>query len=324
MPPRQLPRFASIPQSRAALGRPVTALLACLFLLPCAASPAQQQTRPQKTFPTPQAAVNALVAAVKTHSADALFAVIGEPMRGTLSTGNTLLDMVNRDHFLKAAKTSRIAPDPNEPTRRIAYFGTQQWPFPAPLVKQGTAWRFDGEAGRQEVADRRVGGNELAAIGSCHGYVGAQRDYFARDYRGEGYLEFAQKFFSTPGKKDGLYWSNDEDQALSPLGPFFAEAAAAVSRGEKPDALSGYYFKILTGQGEHAKGGARSYLVDGHMLGGFGLVAWPAEYGRSGVHSFLVNQLGVVYEKDLGPDSEAVAMAMTVFDPDDTWKPVQE
>jgi hypothetical protein len=325
MAQRQRHRFAATRQGRAAPVRGAIALLAFLALLPGAAAPAHhQQAKSQRTFATPEEAVRALIVAVKSKSKDALFAVIGEEMRGTLTTGNPLLDAVNLRHFLQAASIKRIEPDKDDPNRRIVYFGQQEWPFPAPLVKEGSAWRFDGAAGRQEVADRRIGRNELNAIDACHGYVAAQLEYASRDHNDDGYLEFAQRLFSAPGKKDGLYWSNDEDQDLSPIGPFFADAAAAIARGEKPEPYAGYYFRILQAQGEHATGGARSYLVDGHMIGGFALVAWPAEYGKSGVKSFLVNQLGVVYEKDLGPDSEAIAKGMAAYDPDDTWQQIKE
>jgi hypothetical protein len=323
MAQRQRPRFAAGRQSRAALAPAVTALLVFLALRPAAAAPAHDQ-QAQKTFTTPEEAVKALIVAVKSKSQDALFAVIGEEMRGTLTTGNPLLDSVNLRHFLQAASIKRIEKDETDPNRMIVYFGKQEWPFPAPLVKQGSAWRFDGAAGRQEVADRRIGRDELSAIDACHGYVEAQLEYALKDHNDDGYLEFAQRIFSTPGKKDGLYWNNDTGDDLSPLGPFFADAAEAVARGEKPEPFSGYYFRILKAQGEHAKGGARDYVVDGHMIGGFALVAWPAEYGKSGARTFLVNQVGVVYEKDLGSDSEAVAKAMTAFDPDDTWKQIKE
>jgi hypothetical protein len=313
--------------------RGATALLAFLTLLPGAATPARQapaqkaptaaqkaSTPRQKTFATPEAAVKALVAAIKANNRAAVYAVAGEEMRGTMTTGNRLLDDVNRYQLLKATVITRIAPDKEDPKRRIVYFGAQEWPFPAPLVKEGSAWRFDGAAGREEVEDRRIGWNELRTIKACRGYVEAQMDYASKDRTGEGYLEFAQQMISTPGKKDGLFWSTDDANDLSPLGPFLADASDVAARSEKPQPYNGYYFQILKAQGEHAKGGARDYVVDGHMTGGFALVAWPAEYDKTGIHTFLVNQLGVIYQKDLGTDTEAVAKAMTAFDPDDTWE----
>jgi hypothetical protein len=235
---------------------------------------------------------------------------------------------------LTAAKNRiDIEPDGNNPNRRIAYFGRAQWPFPAPLIKQGDAWRFDGAEGRQEVEDRRIGNDELDAIDACYGYVDAQMEYASQDRIGDGVLQFAQRIVSTPGKKDGLYWNNaDGSGDLSPLGYFFADAsspasdttAGALARGERPGSYAGYRFKVLTAQGGNAVGGAHDFLVDGRLLGGFGQVAWPVEYGKTGVSTFIVNHLGVVYEKDLGPDTAAQAAAMTTFDPDGTWHKVED
>jgi hypothetical protein len=324
MAQRQRHRFAATRQGYAALLRGAIALLVFLALLPGAAAARQAPAPRQKTFATPEAAVKALVAAIKSKNRPAIYAVTGEEMRGTMTTGNRLLDDVNRYELLQAASITRIAPDKDDPKRRIVYFGKQEWPYPAPLVRQGSVWRFDGAAGREEVKDRRIGWNELRTIKACRGYVEAQFDYASKDRNGDGYIEFAQRILSTPGTKDGLYWSTDDANDLSPLGPFFADAAAAVARGEKPQPYNGYFFRILTAQGEHARGGARDYVVDGHMIGGFALVAWPADYDRTGVHTFIVNQLGVIYQKDLGTDTASVVEAMDAFDPDDTWKPVKE
>jgi hypothetical protein len=292
------------------------------------------QTAPgQRTYKTPEAAVKDLIAAVREKNNDALFAVIGTEMKGVLSTGDALRDEQDRDAFLRAAKNRiSIEQDGDNANRRIAYFGKAQWPFPAPLVKQGDAWRFDGAEGRQEVEDRRVGNNELDEIDACYGYVDAQLEYASQDRMGDGVLQFAQKIVSTPGKKDGLYWNNADGGEMSPLGYFFAGAsspsadttAAELKKGERPTSYSGYTAKILTAQGENAVGGAHNFLVDGRLLGGFGLVAWPVEYGKTGVSTFIVNQLGVVFEKDLGKDTAAQAAAMTTFNPDGTWKAVED
>jgi len=309
----------------------LAALGALLLILPPTGR--AQTSAGQKTFKTPEAAVKELVAVVKAKNDDVLFAVIGTEMKGVLSTGDPNLDAQEREAFLTAAKNRiDIEQDGDNANRRIAYFGKAQWPFPAPLVKQGDAWRFDGAEGRQEVEDRRIGNNELDEIDACYGYVDAQLEYASQDRMGDGVLQFAQKLVSTPGKKDGLYWSNADGGDMSPLGVFIAEAsrpsadttAAALEKGERAASYAGYTAKILTAQGENAVGGARNFLVEGRLLGGFGLVAWPVEYGKTGVSTFIVNQLGVVYEKDLGPDTASQAAAMTTFNPDGTWKVVED
>lgn len=290
-----------------------------------------QQSRPaaittaQKTFTTPEAAVKGLVSAVKSKSNDALFAILGEEMRPVLSTGNVLQDDGERYAFLQAARITRIETESANPNRRLVLFGEEEWPFPAPLVKVGTAWRFDSAAGREEVEDRRIGGNELSAIDACYGYFDAQLIYSSEDQDGDGVLEFAQKIVSTPNHKDGLYWNNDNGEDLSPLGLFFANADAAIDQASVGNPLNGYRFKILTAQGENAIGGAHSFInSDGNLMGGFALVAYPAEYGKTGVVTFIINQQGIVYEKDLGADTKSGAQSMTAFNPDATWKRTED
>ena len=192
------------------------------------------------------------------------------------------------------------------------------------MVKQGESWRFDTRQGAQEIIDRRIGKNELSAIQVSLAYVDAQREYAARDQDGDGLLEYAQKFVSEPGKKDGLYWESREGEEPSPLGPFAAQARkegyTRKKAGNQPSPYHGYFYKILKAQGKNAPGGAYSYVVRGKMIGGFALVAYPASYGSSGIMTFIVNHDGVVYEKDLGKNTEASAQAMTSFDPDQTWR----
>lgn len=310
------------------MARPLIRNLACIGLialvLTSGTSAVRAQAGGQKTFATPEAAVKALVGAVKSRSTQSLFAVLGPEMRGSMTTGSSLLDEIQREEFLQAATTSKIRKSGQQPDHRIVYFGKLGWPFPAPLVKVGSAWRFDGAAGRQEVEDRRLGMNELFAIAACRSYVDAQLDYASKDRTGSGYLEFAQKIISSPGARDGLFWKDDGTGEPSPLGPLLADAAEAMARGETPKPLAGYYFRVLKAQGASAVGGARDYVVGGRMLGGFALVAWPARYGVSGYSTFIVNQLNVVYEKDLGTDTGAIAGAMSVFDPDPSWKRVTD
>jgi Protein of unknown function (DUF2950) len=189
------------------------------------------------------------------------------------------------------------------------------------LVRMAGLWRFDTKAGLQEVEDRTIGRNELGAIGACAAYVAAQLEYASEDRTGEGILQYAQKIRSSPGKHDGLFWSNDKGDEPSPLGPFLANSASTESSDtDEPSPFFGYHYRILTAQGENAVGGARDFLVGGHMLGGFAMVAWPAEYGVTGVNTFIVNQLGQVYEKDLGDRTDELVKAITRFDPDKSWK----
>ncbi len=203
--------------------------------------------------------------------------------------------------------------------------GTNFWPFPVPIVKQGGRWFFDTEAGKEEILSRRIGKNELAVLQVVRAYVDAQREYASRDRNGDEVLEYAQRLASTPGTKDGLFWPPDLDGEISPLGPMVAEAQGAgyEMKGKGSDTtrepFRGYFFKILTRQGKHAPGGKYDYIINGHMIGGFALVAWPAEYGESGIMTFIVNQQGRVYQRDLGAKTGKLAAAMKVYDPDSSW-----
>jgi hypothetical protein len=282
------------------------------------------QAAEQKTFKTPESAAQALVAAARQHARNEVNAILGEEVRDVLSTGNPAEDQIERAVLLRlAAESTKVRPDDQAPGRAIVYLGNDEWPFPVPLVKTAAGWRFDGKAGLQEIEDRAIGRNELGAISACLAYYEAQLEYAAEDRTGEGILQFAQKIRSSSGKKDGLFWSNDKGGDPSPLGPFVAEGAAfEAATGEKPAPFFGYHYRILTAQGDSAVGGARDFVVGGHLLGGFALIAWPAEYGVTGVTTFVVNQLGQVYQKDLGPGTAAAARAVTRFDPDKSWKPV--
>jgi len=207
----------------------------------------------------------------------------------------------------------------------VLYVGRDAWPFPVPLTRNAAGWYFDATAGKDEMANRRVGENELQAIAACQAYVAAQKKYFSRDRNGDKQKEYAIRLWSSEGTRDGLYWPVDQEsgEELSPLGPLVAEAQLyleGVKRGVPP---YGYYFKILTKQGFSSPGGARNYVKDGKMVHGFGLVAWPARYGSSGIMSFIVNKSGEIYEKNLGPITNDAARSMSEFDPDRTWTPVR-
>jgi Protein of unknown function (DUF2950) len=280
------------------------------------------QSRSQTTFASPEAAAAALVQAVKVNQRPQLWAILGPEMQEELSALNVEEAAADRAKFLDSARqVVKVERDPKDPGRAIIFFGKQEWPFPAPLVKAGSTWHFDSAGGVKELHDRQIGRNEIGAIEACNGYVDAQLDYFSNDWMGDGVLQFAQHIFSSPGKKDGLYWSNADGGPLSPLGPFVAEAGITQ---ENPQPFSGYYYRILTQQGPAAEGGARSYIVDGRMVLGFALVAWPAEYGTSGVSTLIVNQLGTVYQKDLGAQTASAVKSINEFNPDSSWEAVKE
>jgi len=294
---------------------------ASLILVPGAQTASAAE---QKSYPTPNAAVAALVSAVQARSSDQIGAILGPELAAFSATRDKSQNEVDRQLFLAASRSLKLEKEKDDPNTVIAYLGEVEWPFPAPLVKTPTGWKFDGKAGLQEIKDREIGRNELAAVAACEAYIDVQLDYFSVDRQNDGYLQFAQKVNSTPGKFDGLYWSNANGEDVSPLGPFAAQAAATESNipGETIP-IYGYYFKILTAQGDAAPGGARSYLVNGRMIAGFALVAWPAEHGASGVSTFIVNQLGIVYQKDLGEETDQIARAMSQFNPDSTWAAVE-
>jgi len=298
-----------------------------------AAIPAPAQER---LFATPEEARDALVAAVKAKDQAALTAIFG-PEREKLMSGDAVEDNNALEHFgaelEKAATLEKV--DENKYTLKA---GDEHWPMPIPIVKQDNQWRFDTAAGEEEILNRRIGRNELSTIGSCRAYALAQWEYFseAPDICRDGLAVYAQKFISTPGKKDGLYWATTTDQEPSPLGSSIAEAraegygvgksASVISAIAKPKRLPyhGYYYKILTRQGPHAPGGKFSYLINGNMIAGYALIAYPDKWGSSGIQTFIINQQGRVYEKNLGPQTEQIAAGITEYDPDLSWKLVTE
>jgi len=297
-------------------------LLAALW--PCSRSGFAAQAR-QKEFPTPEAAVQALVDALQDHDAAALLALFGPGSEALISSGDDVRDRANRERFLQryAVKNSleRTGQD-----KVVLEVGDDDWPFPIPIVRSGSAWRFDTAAGKEELLNRRIGANELSVIDVLKAYVAAQREYASRDWEGDGTYAYAQRIASTPGKKDGLYWKAGVGGEASPLGPLAAEADregyAAKKGSGRPVPFHGYYFRILKGQGAHAPGGGYSYLVKGDMILGFAMIAYPARYRSSGVMTFIVNQDGIVYQKDLGKGTAKAAAKITRYDPDKSWKKV--
>jgi hypothetical protein len=275
----------------------------------------------QQLFKTPDDAAKALGVAAKSGDVRAVMRVLGTEAAELATSGDPVADAAVRKQFLQSYETkNRIAMDGDDKAMLIV--GEGDWPFPIPLIRRNETWRFDAAAGRQEILQRRIGRNELSAIQACRAYVDAQEEYAEKDRTGTGVGVYAQRIVSRPGRKDGLYWPTQGGDE-SPLGEFVARATSEGYRlagGRAP--FHGYYYKILTRQGPNAKGGAMDYIVRNRMIGGFALVAYPAEYDNSGVMTFIVNQDGVVYEKDLGPNTASLAGNMSAFDPDQTWRKV--
>ncbi|QPF93621.1 DUF2950 domain-containing protein [Bradyrhizobium commune] len=272
----------------------------------------------QESYKTPEDAAAALAAAAKSGPKDIL-KVLGGAADDIVSSGDEVADADIRARFISMYEVKHgIKAEGNR--KATLLLGPDDFPFPIPLVNTKTGWEFDTDEGRIEVLRRRIGRNELDAIQTALAYVDAQNEYADKD-RGEGVGVYAQRFLSTAGKKDGLFWRDDSDP--SPLGALVAEASSEGYKpgaGDGPVPYHGYYFRILKGQGSDAPGGALNYVVKGKMIGGFGLIAWPAEYGNSGVMTFVVNHAGTVYQKDLGTRTDFIAPRTTLFDPDQTWK----
>jgi len=280
----------------------------------------------QKTFATPQEAVKALIEAVKTNDQTALTAIFGKEGQDLISSGDPVADKRSRGRFLQAYEKKNRIEQPDKNTA-ILHIGDEGYSSPIPLVRQNKVWHFDTLAGKEEILNRRIGKNELSTIEVLHAYTQAQREYAAKDRNDDCIEEFAQKIISTEGQKDGLYWPTAEGEEESPFGPFIAKAAvegySSIMEDDEPEPFHGYLFKILTAQGEHAQGGAFDYVVNSHMVLGYGMVAYPAKYGASGIMTFIVNQEGTIYQKDLG-DRTPEAAEMTTFDPDDSWTRCKE
>jgi Protein of unknown function (DUF2950) len=273
----------------------------------------------EERFTTPEAAVDALVAAARSGDTKAIVSLLGPQGKAIVSSGDPVADKNTREKFVAAYDAKHEIEREGDGTQTLI-LGNDNFPFPIPLVNKGGEWRFDTEAGLDEILRRRVGRNELAAIQVALAYVQAQNEYAALDPGGLGQHVYAQRIVSRPGKKDGLYWPTAAGEAPSPLGQLAAQAAVeGYKAGAKPIPYHGYYYRILTRQGHSAPGGAYDYLVNGKMIGGFALLAYPAEYGNSGIMTFMVNQDGTVYQKDLGPKTVELARKIDAFTPDQTW-----
>jgi hypothetical protein len=276
-----------------------------------------------KTFATPEAAVAELLAAASAQDSNA-FRVIFGPVGVEIQNPDRVKAANELSAFNAAVNQQQRLVHESE-TKCVLVIGDNAWPFPVPIVKRNGLWFFDTEAGKDEILNRHIGKNELSTLQSVRAYAEAQRVYASKDRDGDDVLEYAQKFRSTPGTKDGLYWPLDLDGDISPLGPLVAQAQGqgylvkAKEQDAAPEPFHGYYFKLLTRQGQHAPGGKYDYVINGNMIGGFALVAWPAEYGETGIMTFIVNQQGRVYQKDLGPKTPQTAGTMKAYDPDKTW-----
>lgn len=304
-------------------GRMVGVILAVLAVWVAMTWTVSAREIAQRAFSSPQEAMQTLVEALQAGDQESLRAILGPESEELLSSGDPVSDKADRERFLKAyAEKVDLVERGND--RVEVVLGNDNWPFPIPIVKEGESWFFDTKAGKEELLNRRIGRNELNTIEVCQAYVEAQREYASADREQNGVIEYAQKIISDPNKRNGLYWKVAEGEIQSPLGPFMASASAeGYKRGDRPIPYHGYYFRILKGQGSKAPGGAYSYVIHGYMVAGFALVAWPAEYGSSGVTTFVVNRNGIVYEKDLGPKTAQIAAAMTRYNPDETWKRAQ-
>jgi hypothetical protein len=271
----------------------------------------------QKTFATPELAAEALITAAEVYDVPSLLQIFGPEGKDFIASSDSVHDMTIAHEFAeKARQKHSVAIDKTQATLLV---GEDEWPMPIPIVKKQGKWYFDTKAGRDEILFRRIGSNELDAIEVCRGYVEAQKEYASMTHDGSDVPQYAQKIISTPGKQDGLFWKNQDG---TPGGPISEGLARALEEGysEKTAPFHGYYFKILKGQGPQAQGGPLHYVINGVMIGGYALVAVPAEYKVSGVKTFLVSYEGVVYEKDLGPNSLKIAQEMVEYNPDKTWR----
>jgi len=278
-----------------------------------------------KAFATPEEAAQALLDATASDDLNAIWGVLGDEFRDELTNDDAAQERENRRRIVAGAKEvlQLRADDANT---RVMVIGKEAWPMPFPIVKGDKGWYFDVAAGADEIIDRRVGANELATISNLNAYVDAQVQYAEADRDGDDVLEYAQRINSSSGKKDGLYWEvpAGSTEEASPFGPFAAEKAAYRLDREAGDPFMGYYYRIITRQGENAPGGRYDYVINGNMIGGFAMIAWPADYGSTGIMTFIVNQNGRVYQKDLGEKTEVGAAAIQDYNPDSNWSEVKD
>jgi hypothetical protein len=302
-----------------ALGR-LVALLLALVVISAPEARLFAADAKQRRFTSLEQATTALVDAIKANDRKLLLDILGPEGLPLVDSGDPVADRNTGERF--AAEYDRAHRLEGGGGKVVLFVGPDDFPFPIPLVPEGPVWRFDTKAGKEEIVNRRIGRNELHAIQASLAYVDAQREYYSEDRNTDGLREYAQQFASASGKRDGLFWETKAGEAPSPLGPLVAQArfeGYGGGRRAAPVPYQGYYYRILTAQGPDAPGGAYDYVAHGRMIGGFALVAFPAQYGVSGVMTFIVNHEGVVYQKDLGPNTAAMARGIKVFNPDATW-----
>lgn len=315
------------PRTRARLGMLIGLAAACVVTMASvhgSASGAGQRVAGQHVFATPQEAVDALLGATRADDTGRLLAILGPRGARLIHSGDAIADREGRERFVAAYDQAHRVEDEGS-RQAVLFVGAEDWPLPIPLVQGSGGWRFDTRAGEQQIIDRRVGRNELNVIEVCRAYVQAQLEYWDLQASAGGKRWYAQRFLSHAKQHDGLYWPVAGEEAESPLGPLVAQARAEGYVSESPDGKPhpyyGYYYRILTRQGAHASGGARNYLdAGGHMSGGFALLAFPALHGDSGIMTFIVNQNGIVRQKNLGPHTASLARAIREYDPDPSWR----
>jgi hypothetical protein len=277
----------------------------------------------QLHFPTAETALAAFRSAAAAADGSALLMLLGPEHEAEIVGADPAARRLELERLRRAIQEGAVLA-PDAAGRQTIVIGREAWPMPVPLVEEAEGWRFDTAAGLEEITDRRIGRNELAVIDACRAYVEAQLAYAAADRDGDRVLEYAQRIASSPGTRDGLYWGADVGDGPSPLGPFLAESAELVAEREAGEPFYGYHFKVLTRQGTNPPGEAYDYVINGNMIAGFALLAWPADYGNSGVMTFAVSHQGEVYEKDLGEETTTLAQTIDIYDPDTSWTPVGE
>lgn len=299
----------------------------CFLAMGCASFSLLARAADQQTFGTPAAAAQALERAAEEENQEALLAVLGEDGKDLVYSGDPVQDKNGMEAFVKAYKSKHTLVKQDE-TTVVLQVGAKDWPLPIPIVKDGDKWKFDTAAGKEELLYRRIGHNELGAISACRGYIDAQKDYAATGHDGLPAGIYAQHLRSDPGKHNGLYWEVAEGEEGSPAGPLLAQASeegySVGSPETRGNPYHGYLYRVLKAQGAAAKGGAKSYLKDGQLTGGVAMIAYPADYKVSGVMTFIINQNGVVYQKDLGEKTVELARAMTEYNPDSSWTKVAD
>jgi len=294
-------------------------LIVTLAIVVLAVGCSRHSHKSGKTYPTPDQAASALIRAADAKDMPGLLGILGPDGKDLVASQDTTQDKNRAAEFAARAKEKHVIQiDPSDPSRATLVVGKDDWPLPIPIVQTDGTWHFDAKAGHDEILQRRIGANELDVITICRGFVEAEKEYASEIHDDSGVNQYAQRMISTPGKHDGLAWKNPDGTWGGPVGPNVANALEEGYAANKP--FHGYLFKVLKGQGPAARLGTLDYMVDGAMLGGFALVAWPAEYGVTGIQTFMVSYDGIVYQKDLGGDTSKVAPSIDRYNPDDSWK----